>query len=128
MTSVARPWSGMEVEQKMAEVYLRLDDAVATYGALIEEAAHKRHEFKRQSAQYLMAAKADENLKTDALRKAWVDLQTDDAELEADIADGLVKAHREIISSLHHQCDLLRSMARSNRDMHDSPGWGSKGG
>mgnify|MGYP006347573661 CR=1 FL=1 len=47
---------------------------------------------------------------------------------EADLADAAMGAQRLLITSMHHQADLLRSLARGNRDMMESPGWGAQGG
>lgn len=121
-----RPWSGMEIDVEMRQLVLKLDDAVARYRTIAEQAARDSHKAKLAEARAWMTAKTDANLKSDAVRKAWVYEQTADVQLEAELADGAMAAQRLLITSMHHQADLLRSLARGNRDMMESPGWGAK--
>lgn len=122
----ARPWSGLEVEVQMRQVYEKLDEAVASLKTTAEDAATKKHAAKLAEAQGWMRAKADPDLKTEAVKKAWVYEKTEAQQLAADLADAQVMAARLAIVSMHHQADLLRTLARSNRDMHESPGWGNR--
>ncbi len=44
----------------------------------------------------------------------------------AAVGENLPAAQAKKIASLQHEADLLRSLARSGRDMIDSPGWGGQ--
>lgn len=123
-----RPWGGMEIDVEMRQLIVKLDDAVAHYRTLADTSAKATHQAKLAEARSWMKAKSDPALKSDPIRKAWVYEQTADVQLEAELADGAMAAQRLLITSMHHQADLLRSLARGNRDMHESPGWGAQGG
>ena len=123
-----RPWSGLEIDLEMRQLLLKLDDAVAHYRTLGEKSADATHTAKLAEARAFMKAKADPELKSEAIRKAWVYEQVHEVQHEADLADAAMGAQRLLITSMHHQADLLRSLARGNRDMHESPGWGAQGG
>lgn len=119
-------WSPMEIDVKMRQVVEELDSAVTILRALSEASAIATHELKLAEARAYMQAKLDKTLTSAELRKAWVYIQTEQLQLAADLADGIANAQAKKIASLHHEADLLRSLARSSRDMHDSPGWGGR--
>ena len=123
-----RPWSGLEIDVQMRQLITKLDDAVAEFKAIAETSARADHRAKLDEARAWMQAKTNPDLKSDAIRKAWVYEQTESVQLEAELADGAMTAQRLLITSMHHQADLLRSLARGNRDMMESPGWGAQGG
>ena len=112
----------------MRQLVAKLDDAVAHYLALGEKSADATHVAKLAEAKAFMQAKSDPDLKSEAIRKAWVYEQTHEVQHDADLADAAMGAQRLLITSMHHQADLLRSLARGNRDMMESPGWGAQGG
>lgn len=116
----------MEIDVEMRQLIVKLDDAVAHYRTLADTSANATHRAKLAEARAWMKAKSDAALKSDAIRKAWVYEQTGDDQLQAELAEGAMAAQRLLISSMHHQADLLRSLARGNRDMMESPGWGAK--
>ena len=103
-----------------------LDDAVAHYRKLGEVSADATHTAKLAEARAYTKAKVEPDLKSEALRKAWVYEQTHEVQHDADLADAAMGAQRLLITSMHHQADLLRSLARGNRDMMESPGWGGQ--
>lgn len=104
----------------MVEVIEALENEVATYKALGEEGARKSHVAKTEASKLLLMARVDPELKTEGLRKAWAYVQLGDLQLEADIAEHMTAAHREVIRSLQTQADLLRTMAASHRAMSES--------
>ncbi len=123
-----RPWSSLEIDVCMRQLVAKLDDAVAHYLTLGEKSADATHRAKLAEAKAFMKAKSDPDLKSEAIRKAWVYEQVHEVQHEADLADAAMGAQRLLITSMHHQADLLRSLARGNRDMMESPGWGAQGG
>ena len=126
MTVPSTPWSGIEIEQKMCAVIALLDDAVAAYKDLGEKAAQARHAFKAAEAKAMLSAKADKTLSSAELRKAAVYQECGSLDLAADIAENSYAAQRQVIAALQSQGEILRSLSRSNRDMHDQPGWGGQ--
>lgn len=123
-----RPWSSLEIDVCMRQLVAKLDDAVAYYLTLGEKSADATHRAKLAEARAFMEAKSDPDLKSEAIRKAWVYERVHEVQHEADLADAAMGAQRLLITSMHHQADLLRSLARGNRDMMESPGWGAQGG
>lgn len=123
-----RPWSGLEIDVEMRRLMGALDDAVTHYRKLGVESADATHKAKLAEARAFMEAKSDSDLKSEAIRKAWVYERVHEVQHEADLADAAMGAQRLLITSMHHQADLLRSLARGNRDMMESPGWGAQGG
>lgn len=122
-----RPWSGIEIEQKLTSIIPLLDDAVAEYRQIGEEAAVARHAHKLAEAKAMLQAKADKTLTSAELRKARVYEQVADLDLAADIAEARLAAQRQTIAVLMAEAEVLRSLNKSNRDMHDQPGWGRRG-
>lgn len=128
-----RPWSPIEIEQRMADCIEKLEDAVTRYKALGYSAAQKKRDYEVEQAKCMLLAarhrdptSGERVLTSDTLRKAWVTEQVADLEQEADIAEHQVRAARMVISQLETEAELLRSMARSSRDMHDQPGYGGR--
>ncbi len=117
-------WSSIETSEKMQHCVEALENAVATYKALGETAAQKRNMCKLEESKWMLRSKMEPNLTSEALRKAWVTVQVNDLQLDADIADHQATAQREVIRSLQTEADLLRSMNKSFNDMsQDRPGW-----
>lgn len=124
----SRPWSGLEVDVAMRQLVAKLDEAVTDYRDIARQSADATHAAKLYEARAYAKAKVEPGLTSEALRKAWVYEQTHEAQHDADLADAAMAAQRLLITSMHHQADLLRSLARGNRDMMESPGWGAQGG
>lgn len=121
----ARPWSPEEVEVGMATVSEQIEAGVAAYRVLGETAAQAKHDAElEESKLLLLAAAAHPELRTDALRKAWVHQQIAELQLAAVIADHQVKSQAKVLAGLEYQADLLRSAGRSHRDMREGGGWG----
>lgn len=129
---ITAPWSSIEIEIKMAKVIEALDDAVLVHKALVEAAANKRHAYKLKEAQLQIQARGlmvegDTGKWTVDEKKAWVYTNLGELELEYQIADGQATAQREVIRSLQSEAELLRSLARSSRDLVEGPGYGGGG-
>lgn len=122
-----RPWSSDEVMEGMQACIEAQQQAVIDLLGLVRTSAEARHDYNLAKAQNLLRARADmPDLKTDALRSAWVVTQVHELELQTHIAENAIDAQRLMIRSLDSQAGLLRSMARSSRDMTDGPGWGNQ--
>lgn len=101
------------------------ENAVATMKALGEAAARARNKAKLEESKLTLQARLDVNLKTDILKKAWVFTQVADLMLEADIAENAYNDARAVNYQLQSEADILRSLAKSHRDMSDGGGWGN---
>lgn len=109
----------------MSQVIETLESKTAEFYEVTKAAAEAKHAAKRAMSMKLMEAKiGHKELTSDTLRSAWAYVEIGDAQLRADIAAGRADAQKEAIRSLHHEADLLRSLSRSARDLHESPGWG----
>lgn len=125
MTSqVTRPWSGLEIEIKLAQVIEDQNDAVALQKALQEAWANAQYAYKLTHAQMMLRSGQDSNLKTADMRAAWVMTQVADLMLKRDIALGQYEAQKAVAYTLQSEADSLRSLLKSSRDVTDGPGWG----
>lgn len=125
-TDTARPWSPEEVELGMAAVAEEIEDALAMVKSLGEEAAHKRVQYEVEESKLMLMSVNQPELKTEALRKAWVTQQTGDLKLAMLIAANLFTSQVKQLAMLEVQSDLLRSAGRSHRDMVERPGYGTR--
>ena len=115
-----KAWSPAEVEVEMRDTIEKLDDAVIGQRDLGREAALASHAYRQAQAQAWMKAKVDPGLKTDSLRKAWVDGETSEEMLARDLSEAAYEASKSLVRSLQTRADILRSLARSSRDLVDS--------
>ncbi len=119
-----RPWSEIEVAQAMAALMERMDDAVDLLTALGTEKDGTAAELAKHRAHYLLVAKVDHpELKSDAMREAWMIDQVEETaqlQLAADLADSLYKDQTMRCRMLMSQSEMLRSMLRSARDNIES--------
>jgi hypothetical protein len=121
--AVTRPWSGIEIEVKMAQVIEDQDDAVAEMKRLGEKYAQARRDYEVKKAQTFLATKAASN--TDKASEATATEAAADLRMAKDIAESNFVTQRAVVATLQSQADTLRSLARSSRDATDSPGFGS---
>lgn len=114
----------------MQEVIERLDEAIVEMKDLGEDSARAAHAFEKKMAGLRLKARVSQELMqhgkpTATEKEAWAFLQADVESLQADIAKNAFATQRTVINALMAESETLRSLARSSRDMHDSPGWGA---
>lgn len=126
MSNASVPFSGIEIEVKMRQVIDALDDAVALQKALAETYAGAEHEYKLHAALSWLQARQDTTLKSDKVREAWVYTQVGELRLARDIAIGQLDAQKNVVRTLTSESEVLRSLARSSRDVTDGPGFGGQ--
>lgn len=114
------PLSPIEVEVKMAQCIEALEDAVTEQRNLGYVAAEAGHTYRQKQAEKWLLARSEPDLKTDKLKEAWVVSQTRDEMLARDFAEVAYDAQKSVVRSLQTQSELLRSLARSSRDLVDS--------
>lgn len=114
------PMSPIEVEVKMAQCSEALEEALAEQRRLGFIAAETGHTYRQKKAEKWLIARSEPDLKTDRLKEAWVVTQTSDEMLARDYAEVAYDAQKSVVRSLHTQSDILRSLARSSRDLVDS--------
>lgn len=143
------PWSPVEIERKLQHVIARMDDMVQNLKGLAIRQAEAKRALRQAEAkakavlqftesETLLRANADQpridgKKPTIDERKAWVVIETHEANLayieavtaeqEAfDIADTEYQAARHAKELLMAEGDLLRTLARSSRDLHETFG------
>lgn len=126
MSQITRPWSTIEVEVKLAQTIEALEEAVNLQRVLADTWSNAQHVYKTEQAKAYLKAVTDPGMKTVDHRNAWVQVQIADLQLARDIAEGQLDAQKNVVRSLTAQSEMLRSLARSSRDMTDGPGWGGQ--
>lgn len=119
-----RPWSEIEVAQAMTVMLDRLDDAISTLKALGVQKAESQSALDSHQAHWMLVAKVDHpDLKSDAMRSAWMIDQVDGTSelmLANDLNETLYKDQIAHIRAMQSQSEMLRSMMRSARDSVES--------
>lgn len=124
---MTRPWSPLEIEVKMNQVIEDQDDAIADLKELGAAYAQARRDYEVLKNQSLLAGRSQPGITTDKQSEAWATVQAADLRMAKDIAEATLNAQRDLVRTLISQADTLRSLARSSRDLTDSPGFGSRG-
>lgn len=114
------PFSPLEVEVEMRDCIEALESAIDGLASFGSAAAKANHTYRVAQAKAWMEAKANPDLKTDKLREAWVVQQTSGEMWERDTTEVAYDVQKSLVRSLQTKADLLRSLARSGRDLVDS--------
>ena len=119
-----RPWSDIEVAQAMALLMERMDHTIAELIAFGQRKAESANALARHRAHHMLVAKTEHpDLKSDAMREAWIIDSvpgTYELMLEADLAETLYKDKTMQVRLMQSEADTLRSMMRSARDNFES--------
>lgn len=104
------PISQVDIESEILRVLAMLEDETEAFERLAEDGAKTEAHYKSEWAKaYLNGEGSIKN------REAWADYQMATAHLHYKIAEGLVKAKREKLSSLRTSLDSLRTLAANVR-------------
>jgi len=101
----SRPISQVDVEEEIIRLLNLLEAETEAFEALAEDAAKKEAKYKAEWAKAYLSATG--SIKE---REAWSDYQMEDKALDYKIAEGLVKAKREKLTSLRTSIDALRTL------------------
>lgn len=119
---MSRPWSPVEVEEKIPEIVDKLHDAIGQVEELGERAAEASHRAKKSRALAWVTLEFEKGTlaaKRDAMADLWVNPDHSesvvDLEFAADLADKELRAMRLRINALEKEADLLQSMHVSHR-------------
>jgi len=112
---MSKPWSPIEVEQRMSALIDELDDAVADLKNITLHAATSKHSYELASAKSFVTHRAVGAAQQEASQKALIDCA--DQHLEHLLADGMAKSSYKRIEVLKAQSDLMRSLLVSSRNM-----------
>jgi hypothetical protein len=104
------PISQVEIEQEIIRLTSMLEDETETFEALAVDAAEKEANYKNLWAREYLSAKG--SIKE---REAWSDYKLEAEIHQHKIAEALVKAKRERLSSLRTSIDALRTLAANVR-------------
>lgn len=116
---MSRPWSALEVEEKIPEMVGRMEDAIADLKSLGEDAATKAWAYRRAKA----IGFARTSGKNAELREANCILHqiepgktVADLGLARDLAENAYVNQRQIIAALRSEADLMRTLVVSARN------------
>lgn len=104
------PISQVDIEEEIIRILSILEDETEAFERLAEDAAKKEAAYKGEWAKAYLSAQG--SIKE---REAWADYQLADHAMQHKIAEGLVKAKREKLSSLRTSLDALRTLAANIR-------------
>jgi hypothetical protein len=99
------PISQVEIESELLRLLTMLEEETEAFEVLAEDAAKKEAQLKSNWAKEYLSAKG--SIKE---REAWADYKLADMVYEHKIAEALVKAKREKLSSLRTSLDSLRTL------------------
>lgn len=126
--TATKPWSPIEIEVRIRNVIELREEAVLEAKALAEKAGEAKRKFRVAEAQAMLRARRDmpreegDKAPIEAEKKAWVLLECADLEEAYEQADVIYKSQQEVIKQLHDEGELLRTLARSSRDLQDTFG------
>jgi predicted nucleic acid-binding Zn-ribbon protein len=106
------PISQVEIESELLRLTDLLEEETEAFERLAEDAARKDANHKSNWAKEYLSAKG--SIKE---REAWADYKLADISYEHKIAEALVKAKREKLSSLRTSIDALRTLNANVRSM-----------
>jgi len=111
--SRTKPISQIDVENEILRLKDILEDETEVFERLAEDAAEKEARYKGAWAkEYLGGGEKRGTVKE---REAWADYKLTDSYEDFKIAEALVKAKREKLSSLRTSIDALRTLAANVR-------------
>lgn len=111
-TTRSQPISQVDVEEEIIRLLNLLEAETEAFEKLAEDAAKKEANYKAEWAKSYLA-----NSGSIKEREAWADYQNADNTMNYKIAEGLVKAKREKLSSLRTSIDALRTLNANVRSM-----------
>lgn len=117
---MSEPLSPIEIERKMSECIEALEACTDDLKKYACEAAETNHAYRKAQARAWLSARTDPNLKTDRLKEAWVVSETGSEMWKRDMAEAAYDSQKSLFRSLQTQSEILRSLARSSRDLVDS--------
>lgn len=104
------PISQVELEEEIQRLLAVLEDETEAFERLCEDAAKKEAVYKAESAKAYLSAEG--SIKQ---REAWADYQTAEIHMDWKIADGLMRAKREKLTSVRTSIDALRTLSANVR-------------
>jgi predicted nucleic acid-binding Zn-ribbon protein len=104
------PISQVDIEEEILRFLAMLEEETEAFERLAEDAAKKEAGYKAEWAKAYLSAQG--SIKE---REAWADYQLADHAMQHKIAEGLVKAKREKLSSLRTGLDALRTLSANVR-------------
>lgn len=107
-----QPISQVDIEEEILRILVMLEDETEMFERLAEDAAKKEAAYKAEWAKAYLNAQG--SIKE---RESWADYQLADHAMQYKIAEGLLKAKRERLSSLRTSLDALRTLAANVRTM-----------
>jgi len=105
-----QPLSQVEIENEIRRLTALLETETETFGVLAEDEAKKSAGFKRIWAKTYLAGEG-----SIANREAWANWECGDEMHDAKIAEALLKAKREKLTSLRTSIDALRTLSANVR-------------
>lgn len=105
MTRRNTPISQVEIESELMRLMAMLEEETEAFESLCEESAKKEALYKSNWAKEYLAAKG--SIKE---REAWADYKLSDDSFDFKIAEALVRAKREKLTSLRTSIDALRTL------------------
>jgi hypothetical protein len=123
---ISRPWSPDEVTVLMQRVVVKLEAETSQLKVQGELAAQAKRDAEILTSQWMLIAKTERpDLKSDAMREAWILQDTEtgvaEAQFEADRAERLYKDQSTVVRAIQHQGEQLRSMI--SRHTHLEKTW-----
>lgn len=104
------PISQVELEDEIQRLLGILEDETEAFERLCEDAAKKEAIYKAEAAKAYLSAEG--SIKQ---REAWADYQTASIHMDWKIADGLMRAKREKLTSIRTSVDALRTLSANVR-------------
>ena len=99
------PISQVEIEDEIMRLLNHLEEETEAFERLSEDAAKKEAVYKAEAAKAYLSAEG--SIKQ---REAWADYQTAGIHMDWKIAEGLMRAKREKLTSVRSAIDALRTL------------------
>lgn len=106
------PIAQHDIESEIIRLSHLLEEETEVFERICEDEAKKSSAFKSAWAKEYLAGDG-----TQKTRESWATYKTSDLHLEASIAEGLMRAKREQLSTIRAQMDALRTLAANVRNM-----------
>ena len=107
------PISQVDIEQEIIRFVNMLEEETENFELLAKDHAKKDANYKSSWAKAFLAQQ-EGSVKH---RESWADYETADARFDAQVADALMRAKREKLSSLRTSIDALRTLAANVRSL-----------
>jgi hypothetical protein len=114
-----RPWSAVEIEERVPELIERLEAAVAELRALGIRKSQTEWAYRRARSTALLSVKgpnADHREAAALLHQVRPNVTVADLGLERDLAEAAYATQRTVISALQTDADLLRTLMVTARN------------